>query len=66
MKTQESINRFYNWLFDGVDETKVTGFQLLEDLPHVSMPITPEEELIQEGINEEGYEEAMRNINDKS
>jgi len=53
MKTQKSIDRFYKWLSEGVDEAKVTGFQLLEDLPHVSMPITPEEELIQEGMEEE-------------
>ena len=64
MKTQKSIDRFYNWLLDGKENTK---YSFIENLPKVSMPIiTPEEECIQEGINEEGYEEAMRNINDKS
>jgi len=64
MKTQKSIDRFYEWMYDVNNKS---DFPFFEDLPKVAMPIiTPEEECIQEGINEEGYEEAMRNINDKS
>jgi len=50
MKTQESIDRFYEWMLD-INSKSV--FPFFEDLPKVAMPIiTPEEEVILENQNE--------------
>ena len=54
MKTQESIDRFYEWMLDGEEKVEYPFFQ---DLQQVKMPdncgvLSPEEEVILENQNE--------------